>query len=157
MVQLPRFVAQGESSGMVCRLKLALYGLKQSPCAWFGRFSDVQKYGMVCSEADHSVFYCHSPSNGSIYLVFYVDDIIITGQGHEGIVQLKKHLSSHFQTKDLGKLRYFLGIEVTQSKDSIVCQRKYALDILEKAGMSNAKSVDIPIDPNVKLLPGQGE
>ena len=159
MDQPPGFVIQGKSSGMVCRLKRALYGLKQSPRAWFGRFRDVvQKYGMIRSEADHSVFYRHSPSKGSIYLVVYVDDIIITGQDHDGIAQLKNHLFGHFQTKDLGKLRYFLGIEVAQSKEGVViCQRKYALDILEEAGMSNAKPVETPMDPNIKLFPGQGE
>ena len=113
---------------------------------------------MIRSEADHSVFYRHSPSKGSIYLVVYVDDIIITGQDHDGIAQLKNHLFGHFQTKDLGKLRYFLGIEVAQSKEGVViCQRKYALDILEEVGMSNAKPVETPMDPNIKLFPGQGE
>ncbi|XP_071940172.1 uncharacterized protein [Coffea arabica] len=77
MDQPPDFVIQGKSSGMVCRLKRAFYGLEQSPRACSGRFRDVvQKYGMIRSEADHSVFYRHSPSKGSIYLVVYVDDII---------------------------------------------------------------------------------
>jgi len=52
------FVAHGESSGMVCRLRKSLYGLKQSPRAWFGNFSNVvQQFGMTRCEADHSVFY----------------------------------------------------------------------------------------------------
>jgi hypothetical protein len=54
-----------------------------------------------------------------IYLVVYVDDIVITGDDEDGIKQLKKHLFTHFQTKDLGRLRYFLGIEVAQSKSGI--------------------------------------
>ncbi|XP_071920701.1 uncharacterized protein [Coffea arabica] len=159
MNQPPGFVLQGKSSGMVCRLKRAIYGLKQSPRAWFGCFRDVvQKYGMIHSEADHSVFYRHSPSKDIIYLVIYVDDIIITGQDHDRITQLKNHLFGHFQTKDLDKFRYFLGIEIAQSKEGVViCQRKYALDILEEAGMSNAKPAETPMDPNIKLFPGQGE
>ena len=69
MEQPPGFVAQGESSNMVCRLHRSLYGLKQSPRAWFGRFSAVvQQFGMVRSEADHSVFYRHSVQ-GCIYLI----------------------------------------------------------------------------------------
>ena len=88
----------------------------------------------------------------------YVDDIVITGNDQEKIAQLKEHLFSHFQTKDLGKLKYFLGIEVAQSKDGIIIsQRKYALDILKETGMSDCRPIDSPMDPNQKLLPNQGE
>ncbi|RVW31085.1 Retrovirus-related Pol polyprotein from transposon RE1 [Vitis vinifera] len=79
MEQPPGFVAQGES-GLVCKLRRSLYGLKQSPRAWFGRFSSiVQEFGMLRSEANHSVFYHHNSSSQCIYLVVYVDDIVITG------------------------------------------------------------------------------
>ncbi|RVW85872.1 Retrovirus-related Pol polyprotein from transposon RE2 [Vitis vinifera] len=128
MEQPPGFVAQGES-GLVCRLRRSLYGLKQSPRAWFSRFSSVvQEFGMFRSTADHSVFYHHNSSGQCIYL-----------------------------TKDLGKLKYFLGIEIAQSSSGVVLsQRKYALDILEETGMLDCKPVDTPMDPNVKLIPGQG-
>ncbi|RVW54161.1 Retrovirus-related Pol polyprotein from transposon RE1 [Vitis vinifera] len=93
-----------------------------------------------------------------IYLVVYVDDIVITGSDQDGIQKLKQHLFTHFQTKDLGKLKYFLGIEIAQSSSGVVLsQRKYALDILEETGMLDCKPVDTPMDPNVKLVPGQGE
>ncbi|RVW50126.1 Retrovirus-related Pol polyprotein from transposon TNT 1-94, partial [Vitis vinifera] len=129
MEQPPGFVAQGES-GLVCRLRRSLYGLKQSPRAWFSRFSSVvQEFGMLRSTADHSVFYHHNSLGQCIYL-----------------------------TKDLGKLKYFLGIEIAQSSSGVVLsQRKYALDILEETGMLDCKPVDTPMDPNVKLVPGQGE
>ncbi|RVW32142.1 Retrovirus-related Pol polyprotein from transposon RE1 [Vitis vinifera] len=158
MEQPPGFVAQGES-GLVCRLRRSLYGLKQSPRAWFSRFSSVvQEFGMLRSTADHSVFYHHNSLGQCIYLVVYVDDIIITGSDQDGIQKLKQHLFTHFQTKDLGKLKYFLGIEIAQSSSGVVLsQRKYALDILEETGMLDCKPVDTPMDPNVKLVPGQGE
>jgi len=112
---------------------------------------------MMRSEADHSVFYRHS-AQGCTYLIVYVDDIVITGNDEQGIHQLKQHLSTQIQTKDFGKLRYFLGIEVAQSKDGLVIsQRKYVMDILEETGLLKAKPVDTPMDPNVKLLPNQGE
>ncbi|RDX77511.1 putative mitochondrial protein, partial [Mucuna pruriens] len=132
MEQHPGFVAQGES-GLVCKLRRSLYGLKQSPRAWFGKFSQVvQNFGMTRSEADHSVFYCHSSSGKCVYLVVY--------------------------TKDLGHLKYFLGIEVAQSKEDIVIsQRKYALDILQETSMSNCRPVDSLMDPNMKLMIKQGE
>ena len=84
-----------------------------------------------------------------------MDDIIITRQDHDGIAQLKKHHFGYFQMKDLGKFHYFLDIKIAQSKDGVVIyQWKHMLDIVEEAGMSNAKPVDIPMDPNVKLLLG---
>ena len=58
MEQPPGFVAQGESSSLVCLLRRSLYGLKQSPRAWFWKFNTViQEFGMTRSEADHTVFY----------------------------------------------------------------------------------------------------
>ncbi|RVW70938.1 putative mitochondrial protein [Vitis vinifera] len=63
-----------------------------------------------------------------------------------------------YQLKTLGKLKYFLGIEIAQSNSGVVLsQRKYALDILEETGMLDYKPIDTPMDPNVKLIPGQGE
>ena len=106
MEEPPGFVAQGEASTMICRLCRPLYGLKQSPRAWFDKFCTVvQQFGSVRSD-DHSIFYLHSPQ-GCIYLV-YADDIAITGGDQHGIAQLKQYLSRQFQTKDLGKLWVFL-------------------------------------------------
>jgi len=112
---------------------------------------------MTRCEVDYSVFYLHS-SAGCVCLIVYVDDIILTGSDNHGISQMK-HLYDYFQTNDLGKLRYFLGIEVAQSdKDGIVIsQRNYAIDILEKTGLVSSKFVDTPMDHNTKLQPNQGE
>ena len=87
-----------------------------------------------------------------------MDDIVITGSDQDGIQKLKQHLFSYFQTKDLGKLKYFLGIEVAQSNFGVVIsQRKYTFDILTDTGMLDCKPVDTPMDPNVKLVLSQGE
>ena len=126
MEQLSGFVAQGESS-LVCRLRRSLYGLKSSPPAWFGRFNNVvQEFGMTRSTSDHSVFYHHKSPEQCIYLIVYVDDIVITCSDQDGIRKLKHHIFNHFQTKDLGKLKYFLVIEIAQSNSGVVMsQRKY--------------------------------
>ena len=101
MEQPPGFVAQGESSSLVCRLRRSLYGLKQSTRAWFGKFNTViQEFGMTRSGVDHFVFYQHSAPNRCIYLVVYVDGLVITGNDQDGIIDLKQHLFKHFQTKD---------------------------------------------------------
>ena len=113
---------------------------------------------MIRSTSNYSVFYQHTSTGQCIYLIVNVDDIVITSSDQDGIQKLKQHLFSHFQTKDLRKLKYFLGIEVAQSNSEVVIfQRKYTLDILANTGMLNCKFVDTPMDPIVKLVPGQGE
>ena len=113
---------------------------------------------MTWSTANHSVFYHHTSSGQCIYLIVYVNDIVITGNDQDGIQRLKQHLFSHFQTKNLGKLKYFLGIEIAQSKFGVdMNEGKHALEILEETVMLDCKPVDTLMDPNVKLLPGQGE
>ena len=88
MKQPPGFVAQGEI-GKLCRLRKSLYGLKQSPRAWFGKFNQaVEEFGMQKSKFDHSVLY-RNPSSCIILLVAYVDDIVITGSDSKGISSLK--------------------------------------------------------------------
>ena len=123
-------------SGLACRLRCSLYGLKQSPRAWFGRFSSmVQEFGITRSTSDHSVFHHHTSSGQCIHLIVYVDDIVITDSDHDDIRKLK-HLFNHFQTKDLGKLKYFMRIEIARSNSGVVMsQRKYDLDIFEETGM----------------------
>ena len=85
------FVAQGES-GLVCKLFWFFYELKQSPQAWFGKFSHVHSFGLKRSKADHSVFYCHTSSWKCVYLVVYVNDIVITRNDSVKISQLKEFL-----------------------------------------------------------------
>ena len=157
MEQPPGYVAQGESH-KVCKLKKAIYGLKQSPRAWFDKFSQVaSSYGLKQTSSDHSVF-VRQCDKGIIILAVYVDDIIITGSDHEGIELLKSYLNKHFHMKDLGILRYFLGIEVARSKEGIfLSQRKYVLDLLEETGLKGSKPVDTPMDSNIKFSKTDGE
>ena len=155
MAQPPGFESKGE---YVCHLKKSIYGLKQSPRAWFDKFSKaVVSHGMTRSQADHSVFF-KKTKTGIVILVVYVDDIVITGSDREGIQILINHLSSSFLTKFLGKLRYFLGIEVARSKAGIsLSQRKYTLDILQDTGYLGSKPVATPMESNLKLMPDEGE
>ena len=139
MEQAPGFVAQGEIDRVRC-LRKSLYGLKQSPRAWFDKFSEViEKFGMQKSKSDHFVFYRTSQA-GIILLVVFVDDIIITGDDMTGISSVKSFLHGQFHTKDLGMLKYFLGVEVIRSKREIILsQRKYVLDLLFETGKLAAK------------------
>ncbi|MDD0148486.1 reverse transcriptase domain-containing protein, partial [Shigella flexneri] len=89
-----------------------LYGLKQSPRAWFGRFSKSMKvFGYRQNNSDHTLFI--KRKNGKITaLIVYVDDMIVTGDDPKEMNEFQKYLSKEFEMKDLGQLKYFLGIEV---------------------------------------------
>ena len=119
---------------------------------WFGKFSQaVEEFGMQKSKSDHFVFYRNS-SLCIILLVVYVDNIVITGSDSKGISSLKSFFQSQFHTKDLGMLRYFLGIEVMRSKHEIfLSQRKYVLDLLSKTGKLGVKPCSSPMVPGVLL------
>ena len=128
---------------VMCRLRKTLYGLKQSPRAWFGRFtSSMKKFGYFQSHSDHTFFL--KRQNGKLTaLIIYVDDLIVTGHYQKEIHLLQKYLATEFEMKELGELKYFLEIEVAQSKHGIfLSQRKYVLDLLVETGMLNCKHVD---------------
>ena len=91
----------------MCRLQKSLYGLKQSPRAWFDKFNQAIAFGMQKSKSDHYVFYKDS-SYGIILLVVYVDDIVITRSDSKDILSLKFFLHSQFHTKNLRMLKFFL-------------------------------------------------
>src|SRR4051812_37569371 len=151
-MEIPPGLASAETQGKVCRLKKALYGLKQSPRAWFDRFRRaVCEMGYGQCNGDHTVFYKHSNQRITI-LAVYVDDIIITGDDEAEIGRLKMCLSKAFEVKDLGQLKYFLGIEVARSARGIVLmQRKSVLDLLDETGMLHCRAAATPIDQNFRI------
>eukprot|EP00261_Vitis_vinifera_P039716 XP_019080959.1 PREDICTED: uncharacterized protein LOC109123988 [Vitis vinifera] len=142
---------QGEEN-LVCRLHKSLYGLKQASRQWFAKFSEaIQSAGYAQSRADYSLF---TKKQGKSFtaLLIYVDDILITGNDPVSIATTKKFLHSHFHLKDLGDLKYFLGIEVSASKNGIfISQRKYALEIIEDARLLGAAPIDTPMERGLKL------
>ncbi|KAM3407194.1 hypothetical protein ACQJBY_000937 [Aegilops geniculata] len=157
-MEIPPGFSKPETSRKVCKLRKSLYGLKQSPRAWFDRFRRaVCNMGYKQCNGDHTVFYRHSKCQITI-LAVYVDDIIITGDDDVEISRLKKSLSKEFEVKDLGQLKYFLGIEIARSPKGIVLsQRKYALDLLSDTGMLGCRPASTPIDQNHKLCAESGE
>uniref|UniRef100_A0A2N9E5K6 Integrase catalytic domain-containing protein n=1 Tax=Fagus sylvatica TaxID=28930 RepID=A0A2N9E5K6_FAGSY len=142
----------------VCRLRRALYGLKQAPRAWFAKFSStVSRLGFSISSYDSALF-LRRTGKGTILLLLYVDDMIITGDDLSGIQELKAFLSQNFEMKDLGHLSYFLGLEITSSDDGFyLTQAKYTSDLLSRAGLTDHKILDTPIEFNARLTPSSGE
>jgi hypothetical protein len=91
-------------------------------------------------------------------LLVYVDDIILAGTSIDEFNRIKKILDAQFKIKDLGVLKYFLGLEVAQSREGIhVSPRKYCLDLLKDSGLLGSKPVTTPLDPAVKLYNDEGK
>ena len=145
MEQLPGYI-DPRFPTHVCLLKKALYGLKQAPRAWFQRFSSfLLTLGFSCSRADTSLFVFHQQSS-LIYLLLYVDDIIVTGNNPSLLDSFTRKLHSEFATKDLGSLSYFLGLEASPTPDGLfISQLKYARDILTRAQLLDSKPVHTPM------------
>ena len=108
-MSLPPGFKERLGSDKVYRLRKFLYGLKQSPSAWFERFGKaVISYGFHQSQANHTMFYKHSKEGKVAILIVYVDDIILTSDDVVELERLKRKLANDFKIKDLGMLKYFL-------------------------------------------------
>jgi len=131
----------------VCKLLKSLYGLKQASYQWYSKLSlSLIAFGFTQSKANYSLF-TKVDDNFFLALLVYVDDIIITGNCSSSIESLKSFLHKQFQIKDLGCLRYFLGLKVARSSTGIhLCQRKYALGILADSGTLASKPLKLPLE-----------
>ncbi|XP_062014075.1 uncharacterized mitochondrial protein AtMg00810-like [Rosa rugosa] len=136
---------------------VSVNGLKQASRQWFLKLSTALKSaGFQQSWSDYSLFVRNTPGHFTALLV-YVDDVILAGSSLKAIIETKEFLSKQFKLKDLGQLRYFLGIKVARSKQGIaLCQRKYALEILEDTGFLGAKPSRFPLEQNLVLTQGDG-
>ena len=141
----PGFHIKG--ANVVCKLNKSLYGLKQASRQWFDKFSTtILQMGFVQSKSDYSLF-THIQGTSFTVLLVYVDDILLTGNNPDCVTNLKKLLDDRFGLKDLGSLRYFLGLEVARTDSGIsLTQRKYALEILKDIGFVGSKPVRFPME-----------
>ncbi|KAM1420476.1 hypothetical protein ACFX2I_002841 [Malus domestica] len=105
----------------------------------------MRRFGYYQSHSDHTLFVKRG-SGKVTALIIYVDDMIITGDDSEEMMKLEQNLAVEFEMKNLGDLKYFLGMEVARSSRGIfLSQRKYVLDLLKETGMLGCKPVDTPI------------
>ena len=138
----------------VFKSKKALYGLKQTPRVWFSRIeSYFFREGFVRCPSEHTLF-VKTQGEGKILVVsLYVDDFVFSGSDDEMFAEFKTSMKQEFDMTDLGKIKFFLGVEVMQNDEGIcVSQKKYALEILERFGLENANSVRNPMVPVMKLM-----
>jgi hypothetical protein len=151
MCQPPGFI-DSKYPDHICKLDKALYGLKQAPRAWFSRLSNkLIDLGFSPSKADVSLF-IYNKNGIQLYMLIYVDDIIIIGSSSSVVSHLIAQLRDDFAVKDLGSLSYFLGIQVCHtSKGLLLSQQKYITDLLTRTNMIHSKGVPTPMLPKEKL------
>lgn len=145
------FVRQGHEQ-MVYKLLKALYGLRQVPRAWYAKLNScLETLGFTRCPFEH-VVYTRKEGHESMIVAVYVDDLLVTGTSVTMIEAFKKQMSQRFEMSDLGKLSYYLGIEVEQGDGYIeLKQAGYARKILEKAGMANCNPSKYPMDLKEQL------
>ena len=139
-----------------CKLSKSLYGLKQSPRQWYKRFDSFminQKY--TRSQFDHCVYFRKLQDGTFVYLLLYVDDMLIASKNKREIDRLKAQLSSEFEMKDLGEAKKILGMEIKRDKVKgtiSLTQTQYLKKVLQRFGINDkAKPVSTPLAPHFKL------
>lgn len=157
MEQPPGFDQSTTNSSLVCKLHKAIYELKQAPRAWFERLNDfLTSLGFLSSKADSSLFIRFTKTS-TIYILVYVDDILISGSSTTEVQQLITQLNATFSLKELGELNYFLGIEVLQNSTGFhLSQAKYISDLLKRVNMDQANALSTPMVSNLSLSSKQG-
>ena len=140
----------------VCKLSKSLYGLKQSPRQWYKRFDQFmmgQKY--TRSKYDHCVYLRKLRDDSYIYLLLYVDDMLIASKSQVEIDKMKAQLSKEFEMKDLGETKKILGMEISRDRTRgklCLTQKQYLKKVLQRFGMNeNSKPVSTPLAPHLKL------
>ncbi|KAM1838444.1 hypothetical protein ACFX14_020106 [Malus domestica] len=155
MCQPDGYIVKGKEN-LFCKLKKSLYGLKQSPRQWYLRFDKFmrgQNYSR--SQYDHCVYFKKLQDGSFIYLLIYVDDMLIASKNVEEIEKLKKQMKNEFEMKDLGKAKKILGIEITRDREKGLVslnQRQYLEKLIRKFGVHDStKPVSTPLAPHFKL------
>lgn len=151
-VEQPKGFEVEDETNKVYKLKKALYGLKQAPRAWYSRIEGYfMKEKFEKAYCEHTLF-VKKEENNILIVSLYVDDLIYTGNSISMLEEFKSSMMMEFSMTDLGKMKYFLGVEVIQDDRGIfINQQKYAEEILVKYDMQSCNAVKNPIVPGHKL------
>ena len=143
-----------DPSLLVARCKRSIYGLKQSPRIWNENVhKSMISMGFTRSLSD-SCLYHRKVDGTELYVAIYVDDIMISGSSLKVVKRFKTEMAHKYRMKDMGPLKYFLGIEIDVDNDNNTIslgQKKYANDVLVRFGMADSKPALIPMEPGCKL------
>lgn len=140
------YLEHSHDPNLVCKLYKSIYGLKQASRTWFTKLRDViSLLGFQQCKSDYSIFVKHANNSMTIILA-YIDDLLITGDNIDTITKIKAQLKQHFFIKDLGALKYFLGLEFSYDNDNTIfmSQRKFSLDLLDFSKLTDCKPSTTP-------------
>lgn len=151
MYQPLGFIRKG-TEHLVCKLQKSLYGLRQSPRAWYARLhAALLAWQLIQSHSDPNLYFAHMGKD-TIALLVYVDDILVTGSSLPLITKLKNHLHSTFRTNDLGPLQKYLGIQFDRDSNGLrMHQSEYAFSILRLFNMENCTPSHTPLPEGLTL------
>lgn len=143
------------NSDMILKLN-KLYGLKQASKCWHERFDNyIAKLGLKQSNSDQCLYILNnSNAHDIIYLLLYVDDIIIAGSNMLKIGEIKYYLKEEFEMEDNGDLDYFLGLKINYDKTGgklYINQTQYLEDVLKKFNMDNCNTISTPIESKLNI------
>uniref|UniRef100_A0AAV1VFF0 Polyprotein n=1 Tax=Peronospora matthiolae TaxID=2874970 RepID=A0AAV1VFF0_9STRA len=133
----------------------AIYGLKQASRVWNETFDEfICSIGFQASGFDPCLYIMTSEGH-CVFVLVYVDDVLVTGSSLEMIARTKNDLKTRFEMTDSGKCAFVLGIELLDGEDGSVtmCQRRYVDDVLKRFGMDECKAVASPVDVSSRLVP----
>lgn len=140
--------------GKVCKLNKSLYGLKQASRMWNERFHKfLIGLGFRQSKFDQCL-YIFGKGIEVVYLLLYVDDLILFGKTLKKIIPIKQSISDEFEMKDMGDIRHFLGITVKRDRANgrlELNQRAYLEDMLKRFKMDNCNGISTPKECGLKL------
>lgn len=139
-----------KSGDKVCKLRKVLYSLKQAGREWHTKFDkELRKYGALSSSADPCVYY-KGQGEDIILILTYVDDIIIASKDLSKIQDFKDH--QVLKIKDLGEIKYCLGIEFSRKNNSVILnQKRYIKDLITRFNMKDANPAKTPMEASLKL------
>ncbi|GJS89677.1 retrotransposon protein, putative, ty1-copia subclass [Tanacetum coccineum] len=133
----------------VCKLQRAIYGLKQASRQWNKRFDEeIKKFGFI-QNRDEPCVYRKASGSDVVFLILYVDDILIMGNNIPRLKEVKDYLGKCFSVKDLGEAAYILGIKIYRDRSLRLIglnQSAYIDKILKKFSMQNSKKGFIPME-----------
>lgn len=144
-----------EDKTKVCLLRKSLYGLKQSPRQWYKKFDDfLLRVGFLSSSYDSCVYILRREEGCVLFLLLYVDDILIASSSKEEISKLKDQLNSEFEMKDLGNAKRILGMDIVRNRKKVellLSQQGYLRKVVERYRMHQSKPVSTSLGNHTKL------